>query len=63
MIVNDTCATHRSQVPWRSSGRIKGGAMTVEDEREPCLDFICVLCAAVVCEGLLLLFCVCLFYY
>ncbi len=40
MIMNDTCATHRSQVPRRSSGRIKGGAMTVEDEREPCLDFI-----------------------
>ncbi len=33
MILIDTCATHRSRVPWRSSGRIKGGASTVEDER------------------------------
>ncbi len=39
MIMSDTCATHRSRVPRRSSGRIKGGATTVEDERGPGLDF------------------------
>ncbi len=42
MIMSDTCATHRSRVPRRSSGRIKGGATTVEDERGPGLDLICV---------------------
>ncbi len=62
-IMSDTCATHRSRVPRRSSGRIKGGATTVEDERGPGLDFNCVLCAAVVREGLPLYFCVCLFVY
>ncbi len=56
-----TCTTHRSRVPRRSSGRIKGGVTTVEDERGPGLDFICVLCAAVVREGLPLYCCVCLF--
>ncbi len=60
MIMIDTCTTHRSRVPRRSSGRIKGGASTVEDERGPGLDFICVLCAAVVREGLPR-YCVCLF--
>ncbi len=35
----------------------------MEDERGPGLDFICVLCVAVAYEGLLLLFCVCLFCY
>ncbi len=45
MIMNDTCATHQSRVPWRSSGRIKGGATTVEDERGPGLDFLlCLFC-------------------
>ncbi len=39
MIMSDTCATHRSRVPRRSSGRIKGGVMTVEDERGAGLDF------------------------
>ncbi len=39
MIMSDTCTTHRSRVPRRSSGRIKGGATTVEDERGPGLDF------------------------
>ncbi len=57
--MSDTCTTHRSRVPRRSSGRIKGGATTVEDERGPGLDFS--LCAAVVREGLPLYFCVCLF--
>ncbi len=47
--------------PRRSSGRIKGGATTVEEERGPGLDLVCVLCAAVVREGLPLYFCVCLF--
>ncbi len=32
MTMNDTCATHRSRVPQRSSGRIKGGATTREDQ-------------------------------
>ncbi len=40
MIMNDTCATHRSRVPQRSCRRIKGGATTVKDERGPGLDFI-----------------------
>ncbi len=61
MIMSDTCTTHRSRVPRRSSGRIKGGATTVEDERGLGLDFICVLCVAVVREGLPLYCCVCLF--
>ncbi len=61
MMMSDTCATHRSRVPRRSYGRIKGGATTVEDERGPGLDFICVLCAAVVREGLPLYCCVWLF--
>ncbi len=40
MIMNDTCATHQSRVSRRSSGRIKGGASTVEDKKGPGLDFI-----------------------
>ncbi len=64
MIMNNTCATRRSRVPWRSPGSIKGGAMTVEDERGPGLDsLVCVLCVAVVREGMPLYFCVCLFCY
>ncbi len=59
IIIIYTCATHRSRVPRRSSGRIKGGATTMQGERGPGLDFI--LCAAVVREGLSLYFCVCLF--
>ncbi len=35
----------------------------MKDERGPGLDLVCVLCAAVVREGLPLLFCVCLVYY
>ncbi len=47
MIMSDTCATHRSRVPRRSSGRIKGGAPTVEDERGPGLDFsLCFVCGS-----------------
>ncbi len=47
MIMSDTCATHRSRVPRRSSGRIKGGATTVEDERGPGLDFnLCCVCGS-----------------
>ncbi len=50
MIMNDTCATHRSRVPQRSFGRNKRPGILV-----------CVLCAAVVREGLPLFICVCLF--
>ncbi len=39
MIMNNTCATRRSRVPWRSPGSIKGGAKSVEEERVPGLDF------------------------
>ncbi len=47
MIMNDTCTTHRSRVPRRSFGRIKGGETTVEDERGPDLDFIlCFVCGS-----------------
>ncbi len=38
MMMSYTCTTHRSRVPRRSSGRIKGGVTTVEDERGPGLD-------------------------
>ncbi len=48
--MSNTCATHQSRVPRRSSGMIKGGATTVQDERGPGLDLS--LCTAVVCEGL-----------
>ncbi len=66
MIMNDTCATHWSRVPRRSSGRIKGGAMTVEDKRGLGLDFIlCFVCgshprgaaAFILCLFILLLKC------
>ncbi len=47
MIMSDTCATHRSRVPRGGSGRIKGGATTVEDERGPGLDFnLCFVCGS-----------------
>ncbi len=47
MIMGDTCTTHRSRVPRRSSGRIKGGATTVQDERGPGLDFnLCFVCGS-----------------
>ncbi len=47
MVMSDTCATHRSRVPRRSSGRIKGGVTTVEDERGPGLDFnLCFVCGS-----------------
>ncbi len=39
MIMSYTCATHRSRVPRKSFGRIKGGVTTVKDERGPGLDF------------------------
>ncbi len=46
-MMSDTCTTHRSRVPWRSSGRIKWGAMTVEDERGRGLDFyLCFVCGS-----------------
>ncbi len=46
-IMEDTCTTHRSRVPRRSSGRIKGGATTVQDERGPGLDFnLCFVCGS-----------------
>ncbi len=47
MIMSDTCATHRSRVPRRSSRRIKGRATTVQDERGPGLDVIlCFVCGS-----------------
>ncbi len=47
MIMSYTCTTHRSRVPRRSSGRIKGGATTVEEERGPGLDFnLCFVCGS-----------------
>ncbi len=47
MIMNNTCDIHQSRVPRRNSGRIKGGVTTVEDEREPGLDFIlCFVCGS-----------------
>ncbi len=54
MITSDTCATRLSRVPRRSSGRIKEG-VTTEDKAG---TLVCVLCAAVVHEGLPLDFCV-----
>ncbi len=45
MMMSYTCTTHRSRVPRRSSGRIKGGVTTVEDERG--LDFsLCFVCGS-----------------
>ncbi len=47
MMMSNTCTTHRSRVPRRSSGRIKGGATTVQDERGPGLDFnLCFVCGS-----------------
>ncbi len=47
MIMNDTCATHRSRVPRRSFGRDKWGVTTLEDERGPGLDFsLCFVCGS-----------------
>ncbi len=47
MMMSDTCTTHRSRVPRRSSGRIKGGATTVQDVRGPGLDFnLCFVCGS-----------------
>ncbi len=47
MVMNDTCATHRSRVPRRSFGRVKWGVTTVEDERGPGLDFsLCFVCGS-----------------
>ncbi len=42
MIMNDTCATHWSRVPQRSSARIKGGMTTVErrERTRPGLQFV-----------------------
>ncbi len=45
MIMSNTCTTSRSRVPRRSSGSIKEGATTVQDERAPDLGFIlCYVC-------------------
>ncbi len=63
MIMSDTYTTYRSQVPRRSSGRIKGGATRGRQERNRPEVLFCVFCAAVVCEGLPLLYCVCLLCY
>ncbi len=47
MMMSDTCTTHRSRVPRRSSGRIQGGVTTVQDERGPGLDFnLCFVCGS-----------------
>lgn len=65
VLMSDTCDTHRSQVPQRSSGRIRGGVTTVEDKRGPGLGFHVVLfsvCAEVVHEGLPLTFLLCCLY-
>ncbi len=43
MIMSDTYTTHRSRVPRRSSGRIKGGATTVQDERGCRITFVFIL--------------------
>ncbi len=46
MIMNDTCATHRSRVPQRSCRRKRRS----EDERGPGLDFIlCIVCNFTFC--------------
>ncbi len=74
MIMSDTCATHRSRVPRRSSRRIKGRATTVQDERGPDLGvilcFVCGSCPWGAASLLLFLFillnlfkCSCLNYY
>ncbi len=64
MIMNDTCATHRSRVPRRSSGRNKRRSdNSGRRERTRPGILVYVLCAAVVREGLPLFCCVCLFYY
>ncbi len=45
--MNDTCATHRSRVPRRSFGRIKGGVMILKDEKGPGLEFsLCFVCGS-----------------
>ncbi len=44
MMMNDSCTTHRSRVPRRSSRRIKGGAMTVRVDQA--WTFICVVCGS-----------------
>ncbi len=47
MVMNDTCAIHRSRVPRRSFGRVKWGVTTVEDKRGPGLDFsLCFVCGS-----------------
>ncbi len=62
MIMNDTCATHRSRVPRRSSGRNKRRSdNSGRRERTRPGILVCVLCAAVDREGLPLFICVCLF--
>ncbi len=62
--MNDTCATHRSRVPRRSFGRNKRRSDdSGRRERTRPGILVCVLCAAVVREGLLLFCYVCLFYY
>ncbi len=62
-IMSDTCATHRSRVPRRSSGRIKGGVTTVEDERGPGLDFnLCFVCGSRPWGAAALLLCLFIFY-
>ncbi len=52
MIMSGTCTTHQSQVPWRSSGRIKEEQRQWKGREDQDWTFICVLCAAVVHEGL-----------
>lgn len=42
VLMSIICAPHRSQAP-QSSGKIKGGMMTVKDERGPTLGVLCVL--------------------
>ncbi len=44
MIMNDTCATHRSRSHGGASEGIKGGVTTLEDERGPGLAFYFMFC-------------------
>ncbi len=47
IIMNNTYATHRSQIPWRSFRRIKRGVTTLKDKRGPGLYFIlCFVCGS-----------------
>ncbi len=63
MIMNDTCATHRSRVPRRSFGRNKRRSDDIGRREDQAWILLYVLCVAVVREGLPLFCYVCLFCY